>query len=194
MMGRTILCFGDSNTYGYDPRSFLGDRYPTEDRWTDLLADTAEWTVINEGQNGREIPLNVYQCGALLSHLRQTNPDLLVVMLGSNDLFLYGDNTAEDVAQRMDLFLEMLPPLPTLLIAPVPLKTGAWITDPQPLLQSTQIADAYRSVAEHRGIFFADAGQWNIPLAYDGVHFTAEGHHHFAQQLHRLLLEIFQTY
>ena len=36
MTRRRVLCFGDSNTYGYDPRSFFGGRYPG--RWTDLLA------------------------------------------------------------------------------------------------------------------------------------------------------------
>ena len=32
-----VVCFGDSNTYGYDPRSWLGGRYPAESRWVDLL-------------------------------------------------------------------------------------------------------------------------------------------------------------
>ena len=31
-----ILCFGDSNTYGYDPRGFFADRYEARDRWVDL--------------------------------------------------------------------------------------------------------------------------------------------------------------
>ena len=33
-----ILCFGDSNTYGYDPRSYFGGQYPARHRWVDLLA------------------------------------------------------------------------------------------------------------------------------------------------------------
>ena len=33
-----ILCFGDSNTYGYDPRSFLDDRYPADVRWNPDLS------------------------------------------------------------------------------------------------------------------------------------------------------------
>ena len=36
-MNGPMLCFGDSNTYGYDPRSYLGSRYPTEERWTGIL-------------------------------------------------------------------------------------------------------------------------------------------------------------
>ena len=37
-MKRTILCYGDSNTYGYDPQSPLGGRYPPQVRWPDQLA------------------------------------------------------------------------------------------------------------------------------------------------------------
>ena len=33
-----MLCFGDSNTYGYDPRSYFGGQYPAQHRWVDLLA------------------------------------------------------------------------------------------------------------------------------------------------------------
>ena len=48
-----VLCFGDSNTYGYDPRSYLGGRYDAGSRWMDLLAqrlgtwfvDTEHWKI-----------------------------------------------------------------------------------------------------------------------------------------------------
>ena len=33
-----VICFGDSNTYGYDPRSWLGGRYDPDSRWVDILA------------------------------------------------------------------------------------------------------------------------------------------------------------
>ena len=68
-----LLCFGDSNTYGYDPRSYGGDRYPPESRWTDLLAESTGWEVVNLGQNGREIPAGA---GSLAGMLQQD--DLLV--------------------------------------------------------------------------------------------------------------------
>ena len=54
-MCRRLLCYGDSNTYGYDPRSYLGGRYPKTVRWTGLL-DAEGWKVINKGENGRSIP------------------------------------------------------------------------------------------------------------------------------------------
>ena len=44
-----LLCFGDSNTYGYDPRSYLGGRYGETVRWPCLLAERrsgpAAWTM-----------------------------------------------------------------------------------------------------------------------------------------------------
>ena len=33
-----IICFGDSNTYGYDPRGYFGGRYDADCRWVDILA------------------------------------------------------------------------------------------------------------------------------------------------------------
>ena len=38
-----VCCFGDSNTYGYDPRSFLGGRYAAENRWVDILQSKTGW-------------------------------------------------------------------------------------------------------------------------------------------------------
>lgn len=50
------ICFGDSNTYGYDPRGYFGGRYDADSRWVDILAAETDWTGYNMGQNGREIP------------------------------------------------------------------------------------------------------------------------------------------
>ena len=34
-----VICFGNSNTYGYDPCSYLGRRYDADSRWVDILAE-----------------------------------------------------------------------------------------------------------------------------------------------------------
>ena len=51
-MGRRILCFGDSNTYGYDPRSYLGGRYPASVRWTALLKTAGKWPLYSTSGSG----------------------------------------------------------------------------------------------------------------------------------------------
>lgn len=51
-----VICFGDSNTYGYDLRGYFGGRCDVDSRWVDILAAETDWTVCNMGQNGREVP------------------------------------------------------------------------------------------------------------------------------------------
>ncbi len=170
-----VVCFGDSNTYGYDPRSWLGGRYPPDSRWVDLLADQTGWEVVNLGENGRCIPLRPISL--------PEDVDLVIVMLGTNDL-LQGC-TPEKTADRMKRFLQSLPLAPEhiLLIAPPPIVPGEWVTDSSLIESSHLLAKYYRELAGQLGVRFADAGNWHVTLAYDGVHFTEQGHRAFAQEL-----------
>ena len=175
-----ILCFGDSNTYGFDPRGYFGDRYNGEDRWVDLLAKQTGFAVINAGINGREIPRSSYPS---LSQNKRVSADILLVMLGTNDL-LQGAS-AEEVADRMECFLRLQLPCfqQILLVTPPPMKRGAWVPTDTLVTQSFQLAEQYKLLAEKLNILFVDTRQWNIELAFDGVHFTEAGHQSFAKHL-----------
>ena len=52
-MPGTLICYGDSNTYGYDPHDTNEGRYPKEVRWTGILDTETDWKVENHGVNGR---------------------------------------------------------------------------------------------------------------------------------------------
>lgn len=175
----TIICFGDSNTYGYDPRSYFCGRYDADCRWVDILAAQTGWTISNMGQNGREIPSS--------APTFPTDTDLLIVMLGTNDL-LQG-RSPEQAAERLERFLSSisLDRKKILLIAPPPVALGAWVPNQQLIDDSHTFAQLCQALAERMGIRFADAGAWNIPLAYDGVHFTEQGHKAFAAGLLEVL-------
>ena len=175
-----ILCFGDSNTYGYDPRGFFGDRYDAGDRWVDLLAEQTGHDCINAGANGREIPRNPYALRLLTEH---APVDILLVMLGTNDL-LQGA-TAKEAAVRMGTFLTPLLPhcKQILLVAPPPMKRGAWIPTDELVTESIQLAEEYNQLARKLNIPFIDTCHWDIELTFDGVHFTETGHHAFANNL-----------
>lgn len=91
---KTVVCFGDSNTWGYVPGS-EGRRYPRDTRWPARLAtalgDTAE--VIAEGLGGRtatiESPFAEGRNGLpyLVPCLQSHAPvDVLVIFLGTNDV------------------------------------------------------------------------------------------------------------
>lgn len=187
-MTRTLFCLGDSNTYGYDPRSFFGDRYDRNDRWTGILDAMPEWNIFNAGANGRSIPTG-YQASILLQQIKERRPEGIVIMLGSNDLL--SGATAEEAAETMEIFLRQLPPCPTLLIAPPAMTAGAWVSGDALIAESAALPALYRQAADRLHIHFADASRWDIALTFDGVHFTEEGHRAFARQLAALLPDLF---
>ena len=123
-----VVFFGDSNTYGFDPRDPFDDRYPASVRWTDRLqrmldaayagteatrqpdADIPEhWTVISRGQNGRCVPVMPQMSGYIQSMIREVWPvDRFAVMLGTNDLLLTHHPDAALPAAQMRQFLLFL--------------------------------------------------------------------------------------
>ena len=162
-MAKRIICIGDSNTYGYDPAAFGGARYPEGVRWTSRLGSA--WDIRNLGENGREIPSSSFAVRVLLGQVRSRLPaDGLCLMLGTNDL-LCGASPAE-AAERMRIFISdlLVCGLPLLLVAP-------------PLMQS--------------GVSFCDASGWDIPVVFDGVHFSEQGHRRFAEQLEPVFAQMF---
>jgi len=183
-----ILCFGDSNTYGYDPCVPFGGRYPAEQRWVDLLAAKLGCVCINAGENGREIPRRDWEFRYFDQLLKTHGPvDYAVIMLGGNDLFQ--GNSVETVVQRMEHFLKSiaLERSKILLLAPPPMQFGEWVFTQEMIDKSLALCRAYKALAERLNVLFADAGTWDIPLAFDGAHFTEEGHRAFAEGLTKQL-------
>ena len=177
----TILCIGDSNTNGYDPSSFIGESYPEGIRWIDRLGDAA---VINFGINGITIPgdHSVYT-----DLIRRKDPDLVIVMLGTNGI-LEGATAGNTVRKMEDLLSDLRQmKKPILLIAPPALKEGEGVPMNRMITESKELGALYKEAAERNACQFADAGNWDIDLAFDGVHFSEEGHAEFARQVCRIL-------
>jgi len=184
-MKKKILCYGDSNTYGYDPRGYFGGRYPSDVYWTGRINAFSDWEIINLGCNGRSLPRTNLEFRELADEIERHLPDGICVMLGTNDL-LCGDSP-EKAVERLEVMLNFLlslcHSLTLLLIAPPALQPGDWVPDPALTDASIRFASLCRDTAGRNNICFADATAWGIPLAYDGVHFTAEGHRIFAENV-----------
>ena len=177
-----LFCIGDSNTYGFNPQTAAG--YPSGTRWTDRLEG---WEVINYGISGMTIPRVP---SFFPNEVRKNRPDLVFVMLGTNDLL--ENDGAEEAADRMEVFLTSIKAsgISLLLVSPPPLQQGAWVDSEELISESRKLGDLYRDIAERNGYMFADAGEWDIELMFDGVHFSPAGHEKFAGKLGEMLRRI----
>ncbi len=200
-MTRTVLCFGDSLTWGWQPRSPAGPttRWPKDVRWTGVLAAQLGpgFDIIEEGLNARttnlDDPLDPrvngsrYLPAALASHLPV---DLLVLMLGTNDTKQYFHRSAFDIASGAAALLRQVTasaggigttyPAPRVLLVAPPLP-AAEMPDPWFRLQfegaREKLAgarDAYRALAESTGAAFFDAGTVIAEVGVDGLHLSEQ--------------------
>ncbi|MCF0146347.1 MAG: lipase [Eubacterium sp.] len=191
-MTRTVLFYGDSNTYGYDPRGFGGGRYPAESRWTDLLADAlaGSWRILPYGQNGRCIPdadMDRHLIDLLLEKLGEK--DIFAVMLGTNDIILSMHPDADTAARKMDALLRYIClgkfRGKVLLIAPPAMDRSAMqIPGYRSYVEETEkLSVKYRLLAQQYDTLFCDANEWGIAMSYDHVHIAEEGHRTFAREM-----------
>lgn len=190
---KKLILFGDSNTYGYDPRGFLGGRYPEEIRWTTHVKKALEnsYEIIEEGMNGRMLPeLRHGHFTTLLQGL--TSNDVFVMMLGTNDILLTNHPNVAATLKRLDDILDYVNQhclAKFILIAP------PYISALEPELKlyhncSVEMNEGYMKLSNEHRIDAINAGAWNIKMGYDGVHFSIEGHHQFAESLLQALEEI----
>ena len=205
---KTILCFGDSNTWGWNPATQA--RYGRGERWPGVLRRElgAGYEVIEEGQNGRttvwDDPIEGHRNGReyLIPCLASHAPlDLVIIMLGTNDLKIRFSLTAYDIAsgagvlvdiaQRSDAGLDGAPPK-VLLIAPPPLGrltefaemfTGA-------VAKSRRFSEQFRRVADEAKCALLDASQVAVSSDLDGLHLEAEQHRKLGEAIARSVVEI----
>jgi lysophospholipase L1-like esterase len=199
---KIILCYGDSNTWGYNPSA--DDRFPRSVRWTGalqrLLGD--EYEVISEGLCGRafvaEDPKKPHRTGIthLQSIVESADPaDLVMIMLGTNDIMttynLSPEQIAEHLQQTVDLIrnpkLEIGKQPKILIICPPPVIFPAngeldkrMVDGPQ---KCKVLPDLYESVAKKNGCEFIDAGKYTSFGTVDGYHFDESGHRKLAETL-----------
>ena len=188
-----LLCYGDSNTYGYDPRGPLPGRYDAEDRWCDLLARQTGWTIINGGENGRIVPEPSWNYTDLKRMLAEHGPvDVICIMLGTNDVLISSRMDISPIVKRMEALIDFLgsnwPDMKQVLITPPPFDIPEF---PEAVMKLGNLIIAYQELADQRGIVLINNHSWNIPLSYDGAHFSQKGHHvfaeHFMQELKQIL-------
>lgn len=200
-----ILCFGDSNTHGFIP---YGGRYDDNTRWTRLLANNLgnDYLVIEEGLNSRttslEDPFSPYKNAMdyIVPCLKTHEPlDLILVMLGSNDMKSYFspsvDKIAAGIRGLLDVMLENSE-AQILLVSPIFLGDNmkespfADTFSDEAIGISHKLGAAYEQIAREYKIHFIDAATIAEPSPKDSLHLEPEGHRQLAEAFTKKILEI----
>jgi lysophospholipase L1-like esterase len=199
---KTILCYGDSNTWGYVPGTGL--RYPRHQRWPGVLQQTLgpDFYVVEEGLNSRTTLMDdptrgpgrnglTYLLPCLASHAPL---DLVILLLGTNDLKHRFGLSAFDIAANVATLVGAIvqsgsapggAPPPVLLVSPPhvgPLTALAEVLAGAEE-KSRRLAGHYRTVAEQARCHFLDAAPVVTPSRTDGVHWEAASHAALAARL-----------
>lgn len=172
-----VLCYGDSNTCGYDPRGIFADRY--DENWCDLLAQKTGWEIINGGSNGRSLPGSTRWIDSYLKKYKGI--ERVLVMMGTNDILQ--DRSSEQIVKDMDALLEHFqiawPEVEVVLLSPPPIAIWGESFD----AQLAEVIEGYQGLAEKWKIKFVNTTKWGLPIAFDGVHLSEGGHRIFAEKL-----------
>lgn len=210
---KTILCYGDSNTYGL--KSDLMNRYPRDVRWTGILQEKLGrgYYVIEEGLGGRttvwDDPVEEYKNGKkyILPCLDSHKPlDLVIIMLGTNDLKSRFSVTPFDIGTSMenlvktvlksDAGIDFRPPK-ILLVTPVPIHSVGRKRDLDQMIpdmdqRSEALEPYYREIAERYGLEYLNpAGKVEVNNV-DGIHYTEKGHAQMAELMEKKIRGIFE--
>lgn len=198
---KTILCYGDSNTWGSATAERADDRYAPDERWPGVMRRSlgAGWSVIEEGLPGRTTvhpdPIDgAWLAGAayLPPCLRSHQPlDAVIIMLGTNDLKARFGVPPGDIAAGVGTLLAILRAAEAgpggsvpkmLVVCPPPIldRHGARPDLNDMFLgghaKSLRLPPLYASVAAEYGAAFLDAGRFIESSDYDGIHLDADAH------------------
>lgn len=204
-----ILCYGDSNTWGYISGTDH-QRYNENERWTKLLQKRLgeNYEVIEEGLNSRTLfsedkrPNKEGRVGfTFLKPCLDTHDkiDYIVLMLGTNELKNAFNNTAKDIVDMLDKYVKFIKSYksqidkstPEIIISGTPLvrETENYCVKDDKYKgagkKSKELIELYRAYCNDNGIKYVDNG--DLETGVDGVHLTKESHKLLAEKLFEIL-------
>lgn len=210
-MQKRILCYGDSNTWGAVPGD--GTRYLDEERWTGVLQVQLGdgFKVIEEGYNGRttvhDDPVEGRLSGVTYFAPcidTQSPLDLVIIMLGTNDLKERFGVNARTIAYGLRRYLDAIKTSPMYGGQPKVLVVSPILIDPsyknhtlfhdmfgeEAVERSEKFAEAFADFAREAGVYYLDAAKYGKASPKDGIHMDVESHEKLGKALAEKVKEI----
>lgn len=194
---RSVLCYGDSNTYGQTLADRPAERFGPTERWPRVMqaALGAGWLVVEEGLSGRTTVSDDPIEGKIRNGRRYLEPcllshrplDAVILMLGTNDLKARFNKPASEIAMGVRALIDDIKSLNVgragtpeiLLVAPPPILKDlrGW----EPVFaggyeKSLALAREYEAVADSMEVHFFDAGSVVTSTPLDGFHLDLDAH------------------
>ncbi len=208
MLLKRILCFGDSNTFGYNP--LTGSRYDKDSRWSGILSQLLKdkYEVVEEGMNNRtgffKNPEGLKQSGAdYLSVYWQNHCDfdIVILALGTNDaqIFYAMDEIAvEKGLKNLINIIQNANSKPEIILVP-PVKItkdlfNGWfaaIFDELSIQRIEKTFYVFEKTAKENGCHYFDFNNFVRPSEYDGIHYTKDSHQIIADRFADFILSYF---
>ncbi len=198
-----IVCFGDSNTWGYSPQ---GSRFDKNIRWPTVMAAGLgdDYTIIEEGLCGRtsDNPDFFVKC------IKKYYPfDMMVIMLGTNDLRPEFKFSANDIAENIGKLVELVlkydyngGDVPkVIMVSPPYVKPGVSTSKNAYMFglkedcveRSKELIVPYKKKADELGVYFLDAATYAEVSEIDSLHLDEEGHMDLANGIGKFIYSIY---
>ncbi len=199
---KKVLCFGDSNTWGYIPSG--GSRYDKTKRWTGILQAMVgdEFKIIEAGCCNRtgfaDNPCGIDMTGykALPKYLEKS-PDIVILSVGINDtqkIYNYSlDDIKDGITNLIYITREHVPNAKIIIVSPACINENIKnshfkiMFDTTSIEKSEHIADIYREVANIENCMFVDWNEIVEVSQADGLHLSEEAHQIIAHKMYELL-------
>lgn len=202
---KKILCYGDSNTFGYNPV----DNSRFEKRWTSLLKQYLgnDYEILEEGACDRtgfvynpkgDLFSAQKHFPALFSNIK--NIDILILAVGTNDLQFQYDISFDSVKEGLEKLIKtaqektghiiLIPPV--ILYEKVLEGFFSFQFDAKSVIKSQTIGEIYKQFSDKYNLDFFDINEYTKPSDFDGLHYDENGHKIIAEKLAEYILNLFK--
>ncbi len=189
---KKILCFGDSNTFGFNPSNF--NRYSISERWSGILSQ--KYNVVEKGCNNRTCFNNKAELNSLETITKYIDNNItdLILQIGINDLQFQYNITLENFEIGLENLIKLInPKINIVLLCPnvidrcILSSNFSSLFNEKSIEKSKNLIEIYKKISKKYNCHLINLNDYLTLSNRDGLHYDIENH----KILANLLIEYF---